>query len=114
MSVQVATWLILGIKIPYQDYDYPEFEKYDKLDILLSNSYPKKRKWGLLWDGMNGKYILAGKVLAAGDSMDGIELTEINQPSIIEYKEVINWLKEYDIDSEQKLPIKLYLVTHYS
>lgn len=107
MSVQVNHYVILGTKIPYKDLSYEQVEEY-----CDSAFKPKKQGFVCLFDGMNGKYIFAGDVIASTENYEGfyvpIELDTLKE-------EHINIIKK---ELEQKLglnnpEVKYWVVSHY-
>ena len=112
MSVTKDEYVIVGVNIGYDNFDSEKDEDlmlYGGVDKFGSGSNP----FGVLYDGMNGKYAIAGKVIAHGDMYDGTDLTSITVPEIAHVQvEVAKWLKEKELVKEPYL-IQIYIVSHF-
>lgn len=115
MSVRCEHYLILGTKLKVPR------ERRDELGEAWSNlDFPwcgdkATGKMGILWDGMGGRYILAGKCLAVADDEGGndfnlIEVQEADQAGILE---VSDWLYANDLIPYIDGDTKTFLVSHY-
>ena len=114
MSVQVNDYLIHGIKLPYESGAEDKYEDYK--DSAFEGI---KEKNGLcvICDGMNGKYIFIGHVLAKSKDEERIA----DEPICINKEDVDRFARgriAYLIYKEFNLEIsttdvKLWLVTHY-
>jgi len=110
MSIQANTYIIVGVKLPY-----PENEEFrNSLDPYKDSAFKGiTHKNGLcaLADGMNGNYIIIGKVLHKTENLQAFEEgpIEIKQNSNLKQK-VQKKLKEcFDINGE----VKTYVISHY-
>jgi hypothetical protein len=102
MSVSNTKLIVYGVEIQYPHYEAiagKDEQHYDELD----NFYAKEPgKVGILSDGMNGKYAVAGTVIARFDDdemflPDGpTKLSSLFQMTIIEgrRKEVVDQLEK--------------------
>ena len=123
MSVQINQYLIFGVNKPYSFK--AEWEKengkdfYDTFESFMSdNAFDKKihHKDGIfcLFDGMNGEYIIIGRVLEKGSDeepfvADG-EPISFTEPTELE-KELISNSIERNFGIKEEL--KHWLITHY-
>ena len=123
MSVQINQYLIFGVK---KEFDWPkEWEKetgkgfYDTFDDFMDDSAFKKdihHKDGIfcLYDRMNGKYTIIGRVIEKGSDdepfvADGKPMCFTN-PTALEYELISNSIeRNFGIKDE----LKFWLVTHY-
>lgn len=115
MSVQVNTYLILGAKVPYptgksdaeQDAMHAKYEKfYD------SAFEPRERGLVVLFDGMNGEYVVAGQVYAVTVEGGHFEAPiEVAVPDERAVKSVERELKAHLGIEGQK--IQFWLVSHH-
>lgn len=107
MGVNIAHYVVAGVKLPYEKYEYEQLEKF-----MVSYWEPKKAlKFGVLYDGMSGDYIIAGQILAAtGNDRDFFE----DGPVTLKFdaEKIKKDLKE-KIGVEAK-EIKLFAVTHHT
>ena len=123
MSVQVNQYLIIGVK---KDFNWSkEWEKetgkdfYDTFEGFMDDSAFKKEinhKDGIfcLYDGMNGKYIIIGRVLAKGCDdypfiADGEPMC-FTQLSVLETELIENSIqRNFGIKED----LRHWLITHY-
>jgi hypothetical protein len=112
MGVNQAHYVLAGVKLKDRITD-GTYEKYE--DHIVRFWKPEKALgFGVLFDGMSGKYILAGHILAAtGDDKDhfGDEPLEIELTPKLK-KQIKKDLKE-KIGCETD-EIKIFIVTHHS
>jgi hypothetical protein len=77
MSTQLNTYVLVGVKLPYDHFSGDDLDTdadYEKLEPYMDSAFKGiEHHNGLcvLFDGMNGKYIAAGRVLAKTDESDG-------------------------------------------
>ena len=81
MSVDRTDYVIYGIRLPFDDLDYDEYEA----EICGKEG----RRFDLIYDGMSGKYAIAGKIIVKGDQYEGFGLTSIKDVSYLEKHEYI-------------------------
>lgn len=67
MGVDVQAFVILGVKLPFEAGGD---DAYDRLEPYICGD-PEAKDFQVVYDGMNGDYIIAGKRLAASDQTDG-------------------------------------------
>jgi hypothetical protein len=111
MSTQWNQYLIYGVKISYGTTDEP-YEKYEDFFDSAFEGIKQHRGLCVLYDGMNGDYILIGHVLEKSD-----EGQPFQDPMDLEaptggFAEVIAGAIEREFGIE-KPQLKLWLVTHY-
>jgi hypothetical protein len=104
VSVDCKHYVLLGADIGYKNDD----ETYDKLEPYMDR---KSNKLDCIYDGMNGEYILVGKILCDGDGCDGMNLTKIEANKIPqmceETKQKIKALLNLDVE------VNLIALTHW-
>tara|TARA_R110002094_G_C4842409_1_gene206340 strand:+ start:380 stop:733 length:354 start_codon:yes stop_codon:yes gene_type:complete len=116
MSVQTNTYLMIGIKLPY-DAKFSDDDEEDKFEDYYDSAFGGiKHHNGLcmLLDGMSGDYVIIGKVLKKTESHRGFELGPISLDEIdvdgSERKHVSSLIKaQFDIDK----PATILIVSHY-
>lgn len=114
MSVAINQYLILGVKLPYdKSVPYETFEDYIdngyKPDIIHKNGL------ACVYDGMDGKYIMLGRILEkspVGYTIDGPYCWE---PVKEERAEMIAGLINLSFPHLNVIPsdISTWFVTHY-
>jgi hypothetical protein len=113
MSVQTNHYIILGVRLPYKSLEYEAVEKFTD-----SAWKPKRSGFLVLFDGMNGEYIVAGRVRAAtGCESEGFgegaeNMVEVPLPSNDECWEIRKEI-EKNLGIEIPQGIKLIAVTHW-
>ena len=105
MSVSREDYLILGFNLDEKTFDYDKYEE----DMI---EYNEELEYGILYDGMNKNYIIAGKVLCKGDEYDGIDLVQFNIDELLdEVVKVKKWAKEKFNLSD--VEVRLSCLTHF-
>jgi hypothetical protein len=94
MSVQKNEFLMIGIDVGYKGVQYESKPMYK--DVEMSDVLYDDAEYGVLFDGMNGKYAIIGKVLIKNkEEYDGIDLTQFSQGEILEhFLQVKEWFKQ--------------------
>ncbi|MNJ90250.1 hypothetical protein D3C87_78450 [compost metagenome] len=97
MGTQRKDYVILGANIGYDNFNEDMFENFQKQDDFI-----------YLMDGMNGEYLIVGKVLATGDEFEGfVEIYEydLDSKEIKKLSESVKiMIKEnFDLDKEPKI-----------
>ena len=107
MGVNIAHYVVAGVKLPYKKYEYEQLEKF-----MVNYWEPKKALgFGVVYDGMSGDYIIAGHILAAtGYDRDFFA----DDPVTLKFEE-----EKIKLDLKEKIgveakEIKLFAVTHHS
>ena len=121
MGVNANTYVAYGIKYDYTTcpiYDKSNSDSYDRLAPYMPswNKPALGRKLSVIFDGMSGKYIFVGKVLAEASQEDGGDLEwmeliiteQLKQEVIASFKDIFN------LDISNSPDLKLYAFTHYS
>lgn len=86
MSIDRTEYVIYGFLVNREDVSDELMEKYSHggKDVL-----PKF----ILYDGMSGKYVIAGNRIVRGDSYEGIDLTVIDTDKLHEQDhDLIMWM----------------------
>ena len=115
MSVQVNTYLVIGVKLPYDDKWTGE-DNYEKFEDYHDSAYEGIHHHNglcMLSDGMSGEYVIIGKVLQKSGSHGGLrgvtDLDEIDSNGCDRIY-VGSLLKaQFDIDK----PATIMIVSHY-
>ncbi len=124
MSVQTNQYLMYGVCKPFEFKKEWEKENgkdfYDTFESFMDdNAFNKKinHKDGIfcLYDGMNGKYIIIGRVLEKGSDDEPFvangKPTSFTEPSELEKEFISNSIeRNFGIKEE----MKHWLITHYT
>lgn len=88
MGVSRNDYVIWGADVGYDNVDYDEFE--DEID-----GTPDAR-FQIIYDGMSGKYAMAGVVVARSDDYEGFDMTDISAQcrDLTKFYEVMNVIIE--------------------
>lgn len=70
MGVDRTDYLMFGLDVGADDFDYDAFESE-------VNGEPGRR-FDIIFDGMCGKYCIAGKIIAKSDPSEGLEMVKID------------------------------------
>lgn len=114
MSVQVNTYVILGVELPYKPFK----DRYDEFEPYMDSAFEGiKNHNGLcvLFDGMDGKYIIVGRVLAKTKNhghFDGIVNLRELMPSGDALAEIERDIANLIGDGDKR-PARIILVSHY-
>lgn len=120
MSVQANTYVIIGAQFSYEAFK----DSYDDIEDLEDSPFKPdfNPKHGItcLFDGMNGKYVILGKVIAKTRDHEGFD-------DIIDLSQVVLGMKQADMDEiaaailavapegavTEETPVRLMVLTHY-
>jgi len=115
MSVQVNTYLVIGVTLPYDDkWKGDNYEKFDDYHDSAFGGIHHHNGLCMLSDGMCGNYVVIGKVLKKTDNhrgfdCDPIDVSEIDSDGS-DRAYVGSLLKaQFDIDK----PATIMIVSHY-
>lgn len=118
MSVQSNTYLMVGAMLPYDYFDDVYDEPYESLEEYMDSPYKGiKHHDGLcvLYDGMGGRHIAIGRVLAKSDDQNGsygfndpIDATTAMTPEL--QKEVATLIQQQFNFAPD---VRLWALTHY-
>lgn len=111
MSTNYNQYIILGIKVPFDSFTYEQLEDYG------DNGYKEEtgQNEGItaIFDGMNGKYIIIGKVLYKSEINEPLEgIIDLNVQDDFEEARIavkLNLLFKINYSND----VKLWLVTHW-
>lgn len=116
MSVNENHYIILGIKMSYDDYN----EKYKiEENETIHDQYANRRsqKSGdmvVVVDGMSGEYAFIGKLIAKSrESYEGIPMTAVDKKMFNDKKLKKELTEKFEF-TEDELDIQLHVFTHYS
>ncbi len=105
MGVSKTDYLIYGVRLD------PKLVDWDKHEAMISGT--PDAPFNLIYDGMSGKYAVAGHIIASADQYDGIEFTEITEALLpqdtVALREAIE--KSFGVPVEK---MSLYLFSHFS
>ena len=107
--MQVNTYVILGVRVPYEKGD----DAYAKYEKFYDDAYhPRQAGMVVLFDGMNGGYIIIGHVLAVTDNgqhFDDPIAIDPPKPKLLE--SIKAELKaHFNLENQE---IKYWVVSHY-
>jgi hypothetical protein len=74
MGVDRTDYLMFGADVGTKDFDYDKFEP----EVC---GMPGKR-FDIVYDGMSGKYCLAGKIIAKSDPYEGLDMVSIDSAKL--------------------------------
>lgn len=107
MGTSREEWVIYGQRYPYSQ---KLSDKVDNIDQYSDND----DDFVALVDGMNGEYIIIGKVIEEGDEYEGIELSGHTIEDLEEYKqEVVPKIAQLGIENWADVPFKIYFLSHW-
>lgn len=116
MSVQETTYIVLGVKLPFDYFSEEEREALyggEYTDNVHQKAIGNKDGITVILDGMNGDYIVVGKVLvkARHHDGDGVSFTtlDISDSARDEVKQKLG-----DHFSVTLTPVHPLVFTHYS
>lgn len=104
MGVDRTDYLIYGAKFD------PALVDYDKHESMIAGE--PGAPFDLIYDGMSGKYAVAGKVIAKSDRYDGLEFTEITDEMLPKDPAALAGLIR-DLLGVDPGKLRLYLFSHY-
>lgn len=104
MGVDRTDYLMWGAKVDPDDVS----KRYDELEPEMYGE--DGRRFDLVYDGMGGKYAVAGKVIAQSGKYDGLEFCEISQADAGWSPEVVAAVRAVFPDAQA---FALYLFSHY-
>ena len=124
MSVNSNTYVVFGIKLDYDEL-YDKIENSNKEDLWeeLLDKYresafgPAKEDFSIIPDGMDGEYVVIGKVLdktEVYESFPGFANLTISDAEKIEVmSKIMNLMEELEVVILHDFP-KLLVFTHYT
>lgn len=105
MGVDRTDYLMYGVKI---DPDLVDYDKHENLICGVPGA-----PFDLVYDGMSGKYAVAGKIIARSREYEGLEFHEITDESLPKDAPAL----AAAISETFATPVdrlRLYLFSHYS
>jgi len=105
MGVYRTDYLMYGVKLAFDQVDY------DKHEAEIHGE--PGAAFDIVYDGMSGKYAVAGKVIARSDGDEGLEFTEITDDLLPKEPAALKATIEASIGAPVG-DMKLYLFSHYS
>ena len=119
MSVNATHYVVFGVvitdEIQVNDFFKIEESHLDFMEDYHDNPYdpkiiPNKSGINVIADGMNGEYVVVGKILAKSNT--GLELIELN-PEILDIKDNYLELDETLGTNFRNLNFKYIVFTHW-
>lgn len=71
MGVYRTDYLMFGVRVDPEEVS----NRYEEFEAEIDGA--PGRKFDLIYDGMSGKYAVAGKIIARSDPYEGLEFKEI-------------------------------------
>lgn len=74
MSVQSNTYVLVGAVLPFDEFDTIHDDPYEALEPYMDSAFKGIHHHNglcVLYDGMGGRYIAVGRVLAKSDDQNG-------------------------------------------
>ena len=96
MSISQRHIVMVGLKIDEEIFDKYEDIKNSKLDCI--------------YDGVNGEYIVIGKIINDGDYFDGLKFDSVSLLNLMEIFGEVECLLRDELNIEQE--VKLFSFTH--
>lgn len=115
MSVNENHYIILGIKMSYDDYNQKyNIEENDSLhDLYTNRRNQKKGDTVVVVDGMSSEYAFIGKLLGKSrESYEGIPMTAIDKKVFNDKKLKKELMETFNL-SEDEIKLNIYVFTHY-
>lgn len=106
MGVDRTDYLMFATDVGYDNCDYEKFEA----EICGEPG----AKFDIVYDGMCGKYALAGKVIAKSEPYDGFEMAKINVGAVLEVNELAEKVSEAFGRKFEPSDFSLILFSHFS
>lgn len=105
MSVDRTDYLMFGIKVD------PGLVDHDKHEPMMAGA--PGAAFDLVYDGMGGKYAVAGKIIAQSGDYDGMVFTEITDDLLPNDPQGLaaTIAGSFNIEVDK---LRLYLFSHYS
>lgn len=114
MSVHLNTYVMLGALLPYAAFKSDGW--HDRLEPYMDNAFNDLQHYDglcVLWDGMNGKYVAIGKVLAKSDNHQGFaEPIVLNGLAPAEVTELYDKIKAI-IPPGLSFKVQRLVISHY-
>lgn len=108
MSVQETTIVMCGVKFDYNAFNEDQHNKLSAYEGEPVNGI------SAVVDGMNGKYVVVGTILAKTKEFEGLEMTDCSAPFEMREKVAVFLQREFDIKLPRFDAVKIYAFTHYS
>lgn len=118
MSTQINQYLMYGISIPYpKDANFSDkYERFQE-DSAFNADIPDHHGIFCLMDGMNGGYVIIGKVLAKSDNHERIADDKPLRIDTLTLAEKLNIAaiihKHFGEDIDNSITPDYYFITHY-
>ncbi|HID9808664.1 TPA: hypothetical protein ACXI3M_006725 [Pseudomonas aeruginosa] len=112
MSVQSNTYVLVGVKLPFEHFNEDQRESHEAYTDRSRKGIHHHNGLCVIDDGMNGEYCFIGRVLAKSIDADGegLPITECTVPAGLR-AEVSDLLVEHFELSEPD--VRLWAFTHY-
>jgi hypothetical protein len=114
MSTNQNTYVVLGTKLPYDLFK----DKFDQLEPYMDDAFEgihHHDRLCVLYDGMNGGYVIIGKILAKTKNHQGFEqpiiLNDTSTMRLIQGD--ITYLLFNKLKLDTTFEVNLIVVTHY-
>jgi hypothetical protein len=106
MGVDRTDYLMFAADMGAKDFDY------DKHEAEVCGE--PGAKFDIVYDGMCGKYCLAGKIIAKSEPYDGFEMAKINVGSVLQANELAAKVSEAFGREMSPADFSLILFSHFS
>jgi hypothetical protein len=115
VSTQLNTYVLVGVKLPYDHFAGDDADAdFEKLEPYMDSAYRGIHHHNglcVLFDGMNGKYIAAGRVLAKTGESDGFN-SAIDANMSPELKAEVEALLQKHLKIETP-DVRVWVISHY-
>lgn len=106
MGVDRTDYLMFAAEMGAKDFDF------DKYEAEISGELGAK--FDIVYDGMCGKYCLAGKIIAKSEPYYGFEMAEINVGAVLQANELAEAVSESFGRKMVPSDFSLVLFSHFS
>jgi hypothetical protein len=106
MGTQRTDYLVWGVQLDQSNFVYEDFE--NEIDGSPDAEFD------MIYDGMSGQYLIAGKILAASEPYEGLEFYDVDDALLNLDKDVISSKVMSKVHSGMiKSDFKTFLFTHW-
>ena len=110
MSVQCNTYILRGALLPYADFK----DRYDDLEPYMDSAFKGVHHHNglcVIYDGMNGKYVAIGRVLAKTENHQGFDAPFTVSPATDHEDDMLRAL--VGSLARREVEIGTHIISHY-
>ena len=106
MGVDRTDYLMVAAEMNPKDFDF------DKHEAEINGA--PGAKFDIVYDGMCGKYCLAGKIIAKSEPYDGFEMAKVNVGAVLDANEMAKAVSESFGRKVNPSDFSLIIFSHFS